>query len=102
MVVIFQRAIFTGINKKMALHQHDDTSQLNYCSNERFSSVSQMASQMHFAVHCEAVICHRYVLEKLRKDYWLSILFNLIYRQFNLRQLSDTLLMGLAGKIRPS
>ena len=37
MVVIFQRAIFTGINKKMALHQHDDTSQLNYCSYERFS-----------------------------------------------------------------
>ena len=66
------------------------------------SSVSQMASQMHFAVHCESVICHRYVLEKLRKDYWLSILFNLIYRQFNLRQLSDTQLMGLAGKIRPS
>ena len=52
------------------------------------SSVSQMASQMHFAVHCESVIFHRYVLEKLRKDYWLSILFHLIYRQFNLRKLS--------------
>ena len=70
--------------------------------NGSASSVSQMACQMHFAVHCESVICYRYVLEMLRKDYWLSILFNLIYRQFNLRQLSATQLMGLAGKIRPS
>ena len=31
------------------------------------SSVSQMASQMHFAVHCESVICQRYVLESYEK-----------------------------------
>ena len=36
-VFFFQTTIFTGINKKMALYQHDYTSQLNYCSNEWFS-----------------------------------------------------------------